>query len=109
MDDLTEERIGFNEAAFRKVNEAVRAGRGLADAEQVLQLVCECGVLGCNQLLELTVSEYEHLRANPRRFAIVDGHELPQTEAVIERGERYTTVEKFAEGARVAEETDPRA
>ena len=109
MDEETKERIGFNEAAFRKVNEAVRSGRGLADAGQMLQLVCECGQLGCNLLIELTVAEYERVRANPRCFAIVDGHELPLTETVLERNERYTVVEKFEAGARVAEETDPRS
>jgi hypothetical protein len=109
MDELTQQRIGFNEAALRAVNEAVEAGRGLRGADDLLAFVCECARLGCNQLLSLTVAEYEAVRRDPRRFVIVDGHELPETEDVVERHERYSVVEKRAAGAEVAEERDPRA
>jgi hypothetical protein len=109
MDELTQRRIGFNETAFRDVNEAVEAGRGLRNADELLAFVCECARLGCNQLLSLSVTEYEAVRRNPRQFVIVDGHELPETEDVVERHERYSVVEKRAAGAEVAEQRDPRA
>lgn len=109
MDDATMRRIGGNEAAFRKVNESLRAGRRLADAERLFPFRCECGVLGCNQLIELTVPEYEELRLDPTRFAIIEGHDIPGSEDVVERRGRYVVVEKFGPGAEVAKETDPRA
>jgi hypothetical protein len=109
MDELTQRRIGFNEAAFRDVNEAVEAGRGLRSADDLLSFVCECARLGCNRLLSLSVAEYEAVRRNPRRFAIVEGHEFPETEDVVERHDRYWVVEKRAVGAEVAEESDPRS
>lgn len=102
-------RIGGNEATFRDVNESLRAGKTLVDAEQLFPFRCECGVLGCNRLVELTLPEYEAVRAHPTRFAIVDGHEIAETEHVVERRERYAVVEKDGPGATVAAARDPRA
>jgi hypothetical protein len=108
MDDATERRIGGNESAFRRVNETLRAGKVLADASQLFPFRCECGVLGCNRLIEMTLPEYEEVRAHATRFFLVDGHEIPETEHVVERRERYTVVEKEAAGAQVAVDNDPR-
>ena len=36
-------------------------------------------------LVALTLAQYEAVRANPRRFVIVRGHELPEVEVVVER------------------------
>ncbi|MEA2340275.1 MAG: hypothetical protein QOG11_352 [Solirubrobacteraceae bacterium] len=107
-DDPTQRRIGFNESTFRQVNEAVEAGRGLRGVDELISFVCECGRLGCNRVIQLTVAEYEGVRRSPTRFAIVDGHEIPGAEVVIERTDRWTLVEKLEAGAEVAEETDPR-
>lgn len=109
MDDATTRRIGVNEAAFRKVNEILRAGTVLADAARLFPFRCECGVLGCNQLVELTLPEYEAVRNSPIRFVVVDGHEIIETEHVVERFERYTVVEKDEPGATVAADADPRS
>ena len=102
-------RIGGNEAAFRNVNEALRAGKTLADAERLFPFRCECGVLGCNRLVELTLPEYEAVRSRPTRFVIVDGHEITETEHVFERQERYSVIEKDGAGALAARDEDPRA
>ncbi len=102
-------RIGGNEAAFRKVNETLRAGKPLADARRLFCFRCECGVLGCNKLLELTLPEYEAVRAWPTRFVIVDGHGIPETEWVVERRERFSVIEKEGDGARIALDTNPRS
>lgn len=109
MDDETMRRIGGNESAVRRVNETLRAGKVLADAERVFPFRCECGVLGCNQLVELTLPEYEAVRANPIRFIVVDGHEITETERIVERFARYSVVEKESPGATVAAESDPRS
>lgn len=108
MDDETMRRIGGNEASFRVVNETLRASKTLAPADELFAFRCECGVLGCNQLLELTLPEYEAVRAVPTHFFIVDGHELPETEHIVGRSERYVVVEKDGLGAQLARETDPR-
>ena len=108
MEPERQERIARNEGAFRRVNEAIDAGRGEREDERVAFL-CECGALGCNQLLELTIPEYEAVRANARRFILVVGHEQPEVETVVEHHEGYNVVEKLEPTAHIAEETDPRS
>ena len=96
----------MNEATFRKVNEGMEAGQ---DPSGLLSFVCECGRLGCNQLMQLTRAEYEIIRGNSRRFAIVDGHEILEAEAIVERHDRYLVVEKSGDPvAEIVENTDPR-
>lgn len=108
MDEDTKRRIGTNEAAFRKVNESLRAGKRLAAADRLFPFRCECGVLGCNRLLELTLPEYEAVRAHPTRFFLLDGHEITETEHVVERHERFVVIAKESAAAAVAIDTDPR-
>ena len=69
---------------------------------------CECGRLRCNMLVELTLSAYERVRQDPRRFVLEPGHELPEAEVVVERQPAYIVVEKVGEAGKVAEDSDPR-
>jgi hypothetical protein len=101
-------RIGFNESNFRKVNEAIEAGRDSPTPQDRVAFVCECAQLGCNQIIELTLAEYEAVRSHPRRFAIVDGHEVAEAESVVERNADYTVVEKFGAAGETADATSPR-
>jgi hypothetical protein len=78
------------------------------DPAGLLTFVCECGRMGCTRLIQLTREEYESIRANPRRFAILDGHEIPEAEAIVERHDRYLIVEKGGPEAEIVEHTDPR-
>ena len=41
-------------------------------------------------------------------YAIVPGHERPDTERVIQRNERFAVVEKYEDVREIAEETNPR-
>jgi hypothetical protein len=100
------QRVAMNEATFRKVNEGMEVGQ---DPSGVLTFVCECGRLGCNKLIQLTRAEYEAVRQNPRRFAILEGHEIPEAEQIVERHDRYVVVEKAGDPeAEIVEHTDPR-
>jgi hypothetical protein len=105
MDSAGEERVARNEAAFRKVNEAIEQGR--QTREGLVGFVCECGRLGCNEVIELTLSEYEAVRADARRFAVRRGHEVG-VEEVIETHDRYLVVAKRGSAGDVAAFTDPR-
>ena len=106
MERQGKQRVAMNEATFRKVNEGMKDGQ---DASGLMSFVCECGRLHCTQILRLTSAEYEAVRANPRTFAIVEGHEVPEAEEILERHERYLVVEKIgAPEAEVVEHTDPR-
>jgi hypothetical protein len=105
-------RIGQNEALFRQVNEEIEAlERGLASiADNTLHIVCECGVLQCDQRIVVPVDAYEHVRADSALFFVVPGHEIPSAEDVVEAGKAYNIVRKH-EGVpqRVAKRADPRS
>ena len=109
MDEARKDRIARNEVAFRKVNEAIEAGRTEDDERRRLPFLCECGAIGCNQLIDVTVAEYEDVRSNPRRFFIVPGHEEPEVESVVGGTDRFNVVEKHEEEADIPEATDPRS
>jgi hypothetical protein len=107
MDAQDEQRAAMNEATFRTINEGMSSDE--SSDTSLSTFVCECGRLGCNKLLELTRAEYEAIRANPRRFAVLGGHELPEVERVIARNERFFVVEKTGDPeAEIVERTDPR-
>jgi hypothetical protein len=97
------ERQAVNEAHYREVNERLAAldkdaVAGWADAAEELDFMCECGVEGgCAQRVRMTLAEYEGVRAQDDRFALVPGHETPELERVVERTDRYVVVDKIAD------------
>ncbi len=102
-------RIASNEATFRSINEDIERGRDAEDDQTLVGFVCECGAAECTRLIELTPAEYEHVRDDPCTFAVVNGHELPDVETIMERHHRYTVVRKLEPTGAIAKETDPRA
>ena len=104
--EATDEQIALNESTFRDVNEAIEAGR--RDREGFVPFVCECGRLGCTSVIELTLREYEDVRAESRWFLVLPGHENEFEEHRLE-DPRYTVVAK-PDGPHgdIADETDPR-
>ena len=104
MDEGTKKRIAMNEATYRKINEAIRAD--LPDGR--IAFVCECGRLGCNRLLHRSRAEYEAVREDSRRFAIVPGHEITEVEDVVAQHAHYAVIQKRAETWDVAGRIDPR-
>jgi hypothetical protein len=108
--DERERRIGENEALFREVNERVEGlNRSLATLSKRMKVVCECGSQDCLEQIDLGVDEYERVRANPLLFVVKPGHELPEAEDVVDRVDRYYTVQKHPGGPeRLARATDPR-
>lgn len=102
-------RIGLNEAVFREFNERLRGVAGDFGLE-LLDLVCECGDADCTARIAMSVQEYEQLRSDPLRFAVVPGHELAGFEEILERRGAYDVICKRAgEPAELARETDPRS
>ena len=108
MEGKKQRRAAANEATIRDVNEGIERGQWPGEEDSPVGFRCECAQLGCNQLIELTVREYEEVRANPRRFVVVPGHESPDVETVVESRRRYVIVEKLDQAAKVAERHDPR-
>ena len=91
MSELGRRRIARHQAARRTVNNALAAGRGDLDTEQ-MPFLCECGVLGCNTLIEISGRDYRDLRDHPRRFAVRAGHDVTEVDRVIARYPTGTVV-----------------
>ncbi len=97
-----------NESIFREINEGIQRGQWPGEESEPVGFRCECGRLGCNELLELTIAEYERIREHSRRFLVAPGHEQPDSEIVIEGRSGYLVVEKRGQAGVLADESDPR-
>ena len=113
-----QERQARNEALVREVNERIEQVNqsaeegGRADQETSFEFLCECGrgdgaELTCVEHFEMTLREYEELRSQDDRFAVVPGHENLELEEVVRRTEQYLVVDKRP-AAEPFVEDDPR-
>jgi hypothetical protein len=107
-DRIAKERVGSNEAMFRRINESVEWDYSETDYPGLIGFLCECGDPDCEESIELTRREYETVRKNPRRFAVIADHAIRTTEDIVERHQRYAVVEKHEDVAHLAERSDPR-
>jgi hypothetical protein len=107
------ERQARNEALLREVNERIdgldrQAERsGITPAESTFGFHCECGRDGCTEMLWMRLAEYDCVREQDDRFALVPGHETPELERVVDRTDRYVIVDKAADAEPFVED-DPR-
>lgn len=93
------ERQARNEGLTRNVNEQVASldarAQGWADTQQLFDFHCECGRAdGCTDRVHMTLAEYERVRQQTDRFAVVPGHETGRLERVVEREDRFFIVDK---------------
>lgn len=56
--------------------------------------VCECADGACVERIEMSLAEYDAIRANPGRFPALPGHELTASERVVARFPGYVVVER---------------
>ncbi len=105
MSEAWQRRAVSTEINGRRVNEAIeRGGRGSGSV-----FVCECGYLGCNSTVELSIAEYEAVRTGFDRFLVVPGHEIDEVDRVVERRGGYlVVVKREGEPKRMVREADPR-
>jgi hypothetical protein len=98
------ERQARNEALVREVNERINtldrgaAGTGAVAGVESFGFHCECGRDGgCPQMIWMTLEEYEVVRTQDDRFALVPGHETDGLEHVVAGNDRYVIVDKVDE------------
>src|SRR5205809_7601752 len=95
-----ESRLAKNEAVFRQVNERVieikeELGPDPRPLELVDGLICECSDAGCLERVgPRTISDYEAVRGDPRRFIIAANHQAFDVEGVLVMNPSYGVVEK---------------
>jgi hypothetical protein len=109
-----EDRLAENETIFREANEQLRgdwAELHRKPLDEVL-FVCECGDVSCRQVMRLTLAEYEAVRAESSTFALINGHDDPASEQVVDtvvaKNDRFVVVRKNLPQRRITERTDPR-
>jgi hypothetical protein len=104
------ERIAANEVTFRSANETVRDAAERAQVSNRVTFICECGNAGCLDLVELSLDEYERVRADPQQFFVVPGHEITGRDLgrVVGSTNRYTLVEKIGVSGEIARRRNPR-
>jgi release factor glutamine methyltransferase len=105
-----EERVARNEATSREINEALEQAHEGAPSDRYVRMVCECGLATCDRMIAITTPEYERVRSDPRWFAVLREHVVPDAEVVVEAHDRFVVVVK-REGtpAEIAEQQDPRS
>jgi hypothetical protein len=103
------ERIAQNENSFRALNESLEKSvhRRRSD-EDLGGFVCECGDDECEDIVRLQLAAYEEIRDDSRLFFVVPGHEMPDAEDVVRRGEGHFVVRKHVDVADTTEAGDPR-
>ena len=103
------ERAAANESTFRQANEALEEKADqITGRMRPTPYLCECENERCMQVITLTRDQYEAVRANPRTFVVVVGHQSPQDRVINEQAQ-FTVVEKTGDEGELVEEGDPRS
>jgi hypothetical protein len=111
--DSFADKTALNESLLRERNEALETHNASVHwvDPPVADWYCECAQIDCDVPVQLTVEEYERVRANPRWFIVApdERHRRPDVERLVEQTDRYWVVEKVGEAAEMAEALDPRS
>jgi len=107
-DRTDKERVASNEATFRRINESVESDYAETNYAGLIGFLCECGHSDCEETIQMNRREYESVRTNPRRFAVIGDHAIGTTEDIVEGHQRYAVVEKHEDVADLVERSDPR-
>ncbi len=86
------ERIVQTETFFRAINEEIAQ----LDGTTTMMYLCECGNPACAEGINLPPGALGKLHASPRHFVVLEGHEIPDVETVVERALDYLIVRKNA-------------
>jgi hypothetical protein len=101
-------RQGETSCVFRELNEEIAGIARSLPPDGLPAFLCECGG-GCTKHVELSLDEYEDVRAHPALFVVLPGHDRPELEIVVSRTDRFCVVEKQAPvSLKLARARDPR-
>jgi hypothetical protein len=106
----SEARMAENEATFRDANEQIQRRARPLDFDERIPFLCECGEPTCQEIIRLTLDEYEGARAESTTFFVVPGHEKAAAPSadVVERSDNYLVIDKDGVAGEIAERRDPR-
>ena len=86
--------MAMNEAAARESNEEIGEAHQGEPPGRRISITCECALKSCDRTIDITMTEYQRVRSDPRRFAIVPEHFIGDIEAIVEENDRFAVVAK---------------
>jgi hypothetical protein len=110
MDRLMAERIARNVATFRHANERINRAAGAYGVDMPVAFICECADTACTEIVWLELAQYEEIRADPRHFLNVPGHQAEAQRAAVLVAEQdgYVIVKAIGYAGDVVEALDER-
>jgi hypothetical protein len=99
-----EERIAYNEAWCRHLNERKAGWRD--SGHPVAGFRCECWRMDCNTRVPLSGREWQEVRSRANRFAVAPGHVASEAEGVVKEYPHFWIIEKQGEAGDVAEKLE---
>ena len=110
MDDANKARLARNEDFFREVNASINeAAENHGSDSHQYEFFCECSDMACAERVQLTLSEYEHIRAESTRFVVKNTHVVKEIEHVVETVPDHMVIEKHGEAGRIAVELEAKS
>jgi hypothetical protein len=92
-----DDRMRENEEAFRAANNGLRRQvEHLVEDGGRIPFLCECLDELCLARVEMTLQQYELVRASDDTFAVAPGHAAPSGEAVVSEEDGFHVVRKEA-------------
>jgi hypothetical protein len=107
--DERERRLAQNEALFREVNERVETLADRLVPNVPYEFLCECANADCTFRINLPLSVYESIRADPQQFVVLPLHYTPEVEDLVVEEDDYWVVRKTGEAGEYVEQLDPRS
>jgi hypothetical protein len=92
--------VALRQAQRRLFNERLAALDGTVSADEATRFRCECGLVACGTTIKLTADEYAEVRSEPRRFAVLAGHAMPEAERIVASRRGWVIVESLLSFAR---------
>lgn len=105
--DSDEYASAQNEDLGRRINERINR-RAIPGSGDNIWVVCECSNGDCEERIQMSLEDYESVRQADSCFIVCVGHESPELERVVGRGDSWLTVEKTGNAKRITRELEER-
>lgn len=104
MDSEHAERIAENEARYRAANERADAAitEFLGHVPDTFDVMCECPVTQCRDMINVRHGEYARVRRHPTHFIVMPEHVIAGAEVIVGDHDNYWVIEKIGIGGHVA-------
>ena len=90
-------QIARRQALRREAHERISVIAGDLGVAERSRFSASARSTECQERIEPTPRESDHLRRMPTHFAVARGHDIPAVERVVQVTDRFVTVEKFGD------------